>query len=181
MTIVVRDERPEDHVAVAAVHRAAFENEAEGDLVAALRGEGGVISLVAVDATDAVVGHIAFSPATLPPRAPAARPHDCAEGSRPAFALAPLGVLPAHQRSGIGTVLTEEGLARCRAIGAGAVIVLGDPAYYPRFGFRPAETWGLRSRWDVPPGVLQAMELVAGSLEDRAGRVAYHPAFDLLD
>jgi hypothetical protein len=58
-----------------------------------------------------------------------------------ALALAPMAVLPAWQRRGIGSALIHRGLADARELGHKVVIVLGHPGYYPRFGFQPAHPW----------------------------------------
>ena len=88
-----------------------------------------------------------------------------------------MAVDPAHQRRGVGTALVETGLASCRTQGVGLVVVLGHPAYYPRFGFRPAHLSGLSSEYDSPPEAFMALELHAGALDRCSGTVRYHPAF----
>ena len=107
-----------------------------------------------------MVGHIAFSPVTIEPA-----------GS--AIGLAPMAVLPAHQRRGIGGRLVREGLEQLRAAGHGAVVVLGHPEYYPRFGFTRASRFGLRCELDCPDEAFMALELVPGALANRAGLVRY--------
>jgi putative acetyltransferase len=69
------------------------------------------------------------------------------------------------------------GLARCRSIGTVAVVVLGHPDYYPRFGFRPASEFGIGSEYDVPTEVFMALELVPDALSGAYGTVGYHQAF----
>ena len=92
--------------------------------------------------------------------------------------LAPMAVAPARQRQGVGSALARAGIAACRDLGFGAVIVLGHPEYYPRFGFVPASRFGLRSEYDVPDDVFMAMELKPGALHGRGpGTIRYHPAF----
>ena len=88
-----------------------------------------------------------------------------------------MAVRPERQRQGIGSKLVREGLRACKQEGVQAVVVLGHPEYYPRFGFRPAETFGLRSEYDVPSEVFMALELKRGALEDVEGVVTYHAAF----
>ena len=66
--------------------------------------------------------------------------------------LAPLEVLPTHQRKGIGTALVQHGLRILRERGCPFVIVLGHPSYYPRFEFEPASRYGLKSQWEGVPG-----------------------------
>lgn len=163
----IRGEEPSDVAAVRAVELAAFGQPGEADLVDALRGEPGVISLVAEVAGE-VVGHLLLSPVQV-------------EGActRQALALGPMAVLPGHQRQGIGSALVKACLERARGSGAPAVIVLGHPDYYPRFGFEPAEPHGLSCKWPVPPGVYRVCELESGWLEAQGGGVVrYHSAFD---
>src|SRR5262245_51190383 len=119
----IRHERASDVAAVRVVNRAAFDTSAEADLVDALRQDvGGIVSLVADDCA-AVVGHILFAPVTGSERAGVM-----------IMGLAPMAVLPALQRRGIGSALVQAGLERCAEIGYGAVVVLGHSSFYPRFG-----------------------------------------------
>ncbi len=94
--------------------------------------------------------------------------------------LAPMAVIPSCQRNGIGSALVRAGLDQCRQLGYGAVVVLGHPEYYPRFGFTPAGQFGLRSEYDVPEEVFVALELDAGFLSGASGTVKYDPAFSSL-
>ena len=155
-----------DWLAVHAVNVSAFETPLEADLVDALREQARpLVSLVAED-DRALVGHIMFSPVSL--------------SGNPALkvmGLAPMAVLPERQRQGIGTALVRAGLEQCRVLGAGAVVVLGHPDFYPRFGFSPSTRFGIRCEYDVPEDVFMVMELQAGALEGVSGAVSYHPAF----
>lgn len=165
----VRAEEPGDVGAIRAVNLAAFETSVEADLVDALRQQASpFLSLVAESTADppAIVGHILFTPVTLL--------------QHPALAilgLAPMAVLPNHQRQGVGAALIHEGLARARTLGAQAVIVLGHADYYPRFGFAPAARFGIGCEYDVPPEVFMALELTPGALRECAGTIRYHAAF----
>jgi putative acetyltransferase len=148
------------------VNLAAFETSAEADLVDVLRQQAPpVISLVAEDG-EAVVGHILFTPVTL-----LEHPDSRIMG------LAPMAVAPARQRQGIGSALVREGLDRCRQLGFDAVVVLGHPGYYPRFGFLPASRFEIACEYDVPDDVFMALELQEGGLRGKAGTIRYHPAF----
>jgi putative acetyltransferase len=89
-----------------------------------------------------------------------------------------VAVLPEVQRQGIGSRLIETGLDFCRERGETAVIVLGHPEYYPRFGFVRASRFGIRSSYDVPDEVFMALELRDGGLNGRAGVAHYQPEFD---
>jgi putative acetyltransferase len=144
----------------------AFETSTEAHLVDALRGQAQpIVSLVADDG-GAIVGHIMFSPVT-----------QLAHPELKIMGLAPMAVMPARQRQGIGSALVHQGLERCRQLGFGAVIVLGHAEYYPRFGFTPASRFGLGSEYDVPDEVFLVLELDQGILQGKPGMIRYHPAF----
>ena len=128
-----------------------------------------VISLVA-EHCDEIVGHILFSPARLS-EYPETR----------IMGLAPMAVRPGHQGKGIGSALVRAGLQACTDLGANAVIVLGHPEYYPRFGFLPSSRFRLDSEYDVPDEVFLALELEPGALSALSGRVLYHEAFKSLE
>ncbi|TWT32216.1 hypothetical protein KOR34_39780 [Posidoniimonas corsicana] len=163
----IRLERPGDPESIHAVHAAAFPTDAEARLVDSLRARGELrLSLVAT-CDDAVVGHIAFSPVTL----------DGAD--RGGVGLAPVAVLPEQQSKGLGAALVTAGLGECRAAGAGFAVVLGEPGYYRRFGFRPASDFGLSSVYDAGDAFM-AIELRAQALAGVAGLVRYGAAFDAL-
>jgi putative acetyltransferase len=117
----IRGETPSDCDGIRRVQLEAFPSEAEADLVDRLRQDGAVISLVAFR-DGAVLGHVMFSRMQAP------------AGT---LGLGPVAVLRAHRRLGIAATLVNEGLALARACGWSAVFVLGDPAYYRRFGFDP--------------------------------------------
>ncbi len=168
--LLIRDEASGDYAGVAALVTAAFGQPDEARLVAALRGQEGVTSLVLERAGD-LLGHLLFSPVRVQPD----------DGPAwPAMALAPVAITPRHQGRGLGSQLIEAGLDRLRAAGHDVCVLLGHPDYYPRFGFRPAPPLGLTCRWEVPDPVFQVLALQPGSLAGRTGRVHYHPAFDAL-
>jgi putative acetyltransferase len=166
--VVVREEAPADHAAVADLHERAFAGPDEAALVAALRAlpeHRPGWSLVAVEG-GRVVGHILFSRVAL------------RGAPRGALALAPMAVLPDRQRRGIGGALVREGLRRAEAAGEPLVIVVGHPAYYPRFGFLPARPLGLLPPQDWPDEAWMALPLATHRREDR-GEVVYAPPFGL--
>jgi len=118
--LIIAQEQPSDWIAVHAIHSAAFGRTDEADLVEALRqGDWAEISLVARYAGE-VVGHVLFSRLEAPIRA---------------LALAPVAVRPDRQCSGVGSGLIRKGLKIAAEQGWECVFVLGDPAYYERFGF----------------------------------------------
>lgn len=163
----IRDERSEERAGVARVNRAAFGGEVEARLVERLHADDEVIvSLVAV-VGDHVVGHVLFSALAV----------ETATGIIPASALAPLAVLPDWQRRGIGSALVNEGMRRCRAAGRAAVFVLGEPAYYGRFGCSVELVRLFHSPYDGD--FLMATELIPGALAGRRGVVRYPAAFTM--
>ena len=164
----IRPEKPEDIAAIHVVNEAAFPTRAEADLVDTLRDEGAhVLSLVAVDG-DRVVGHILFSPVHI----------ETESGALDALGLGPMAVLPARQRGGIGSKLVTTGLTQCTALDYPAVVVLGHPDYYPRFGFVPAHRFGITCEFPSPPEAFMIRELQAGALAGTSGIAKYHAAFD---
>jgi putative acetyltransferase len=162
----IRLEQPEDIAAVHAINQAAFESSLEGDLVDAVRAQAKPIISVVADDDGSLVGHILFSPVSL-------TGHD----ELKIMGLAPMAVVPAQQRRGIGSALVREGLERCRRLGYGAVVVLGHPEFYPRFGFVPASRFGVTSEYDVTDDVFMALELTRGVLDGKSGTIRYHAAF----
>lgn len=151
------------------INSMSFDTAAEARLVDVLREQARpVISLVAEDEAG-VLGHIMFSPVTLP-----GFPDLVIMG------LAPMAVVPRRQREGIGSALVRAGLEACRKTGAGAVVVLGHRQYYPRFGFVPSTRFGIGCEYDVPPDIFMALELEPGYLTGASGIVQYHPAFAAL-
>jgi putative acetyltransferase len=166
--ITIRRETAADQAGIRRVLERAFPTPAEAALVDALRAAGCVtLSLVAVGAGDEVLGHILFSPVTI----------DTAAGTRAAVGLAPMAVDPAWQRQGIGGRLVRAGLEILRRQGHAAVVVLGHPDYYPRFGFAPASRAGLRWEHPCPDEAFMALALAPDGLTARAGVVRYRPEF----
>lgn len=160
----IRPERPEDIDAVRSLTTAAFRDmlyssQTEAAIVDALRGAGALtISLVAVQDSD-VVGHVAFSPVTI------------SDASKGWYGLGPVSVRPDQQRKGIGQALIHEGLNRLQRMEAHGCVVLGDPGYYSRFGFRSDP----RLRYaDASPEYFQCLAFTASVPR---GEVAYHPGF----
>lgn len=165
MQVVLREERAGDLAIIRRITTEAFAGTAHGSgneaaLVDALR-DTGALSLSLVVAEDGeVLGHVAFSPVTV------------GEAGSGWYGLGPVSVTPERQGQGLGRALIREGLDRLEAAGAAGCVVVGDPAFYGRFGF--ANNPNLRL-----DGVPQEyfMQL---SFRDQAaaGTVTYHPAFD---
>jgi len=161
-----RSETDADMELVYAVNVAAFPTSAEAELVNRLReSTDSFISLVAEEESR-IVGHILFSPVILG-----------SEHHLKLMGLAPMAVCPENQKQAIGSALVEAGLKQCERAGIGAVVVLGHPEYYPRFGFIPASQFEIRSEYDVPDEVFMATEIRRGYLDNVHGTIRYHPAF----
>lgn len=161
---IVRSEAPGDEAAIAELIAQAFAGGAhsdgsEGAIVARLRAADALAVSLVADRAGAIAGHAAFSPVTVE------------HGAGRWFGLAPVAVRPGLQRQGIGAALIGEGLERLRRTGAAGCVVLGDPAYYGRFGFRhdPALVYA-----DVPAGYFQRLAFASAV---PSGTVRYHAGF----
>lgn len=163
--MIIRPEMAGDAPAIRAVTAAAFRDAphssgTEAAIVDALRDTGALTLSLVAERQGRIAGHVAFSPVTI---------------NRQAgrwFGLGPVSVEPAEQRRGIGKALIRDGLERLRDAGAEGCVVLGDPAYYRRFGFvsDPNLRYG-----DVPPEYFQHLSFTGS---EPAGEIAYHPGFD---
>ena len=160
-----RPETAADAGAIRQVNLAAFPSAEEADLVDALRASDAWIdglSIVVDDPDGTVVAHALLT--------------RCHVEGAPALALAPCAVLPRVQRRGAGSAAIRAGLDAARALGENLVIVLGHPAYYPRFGFIPASALGIHASFEVPDEALMALALDPDS-ETPRGTIAYPPPF----
>jgi putative acetyltransferase len=166
--LLIRAEEPTDAAGICRIHETAFPTHAEACLVAALRDAGRLsVSLVAASCKE-ILGHVAFSPVQL----------TGSEWKR-GFGLAPVAVLPRHQRKGIGSRLVREGLAACRRKGVGFVVVLGDPAWYRRFGFCRASDHGLSNEYGAVEEFM-VLAFAPASLPSRGALIRYAPEFAAL-
>jgi len=166
--VQIRRETLADVDAIRGVNVEAFGRDAEADLIDRLRLERRVVaSLVAEDRTY-VVGHILFSRIEIVGR----------DRVVPAVALAPMAVVPARHREGIGSALVHAGLDACRAVGERICIVVGHLAYYPRFGFSASLAAPLTSPYSGP--ACMAIELEPGALDGVRGEIMYPAAFSKL-
>lgn len=164
--MIIRQENDGDADAIHEVTAAAFQGRpysagTEAQIVDALRAAGALtISLVA-EYHDEIVGHVAFSPVTI--------------NGQPGrwYGLGPVSVAPLRQRRGVGTALIETGLGHLRKLGAAGCVLLGDPAYYARFGF--VNDPALRYR-GADPRFFQRLSFTG---KVPTGDVAFHPAFDV--
>ena len=169
MSVEIRAERSADRDRSLEIERLAFGSEEEAAIVEALRDDDGSFALVADDDGD-LVGHVQLSRAWI--------------GENAVLALGPIGVVPPRQREGIGSALMRSALDEARARSQPAVILLGDPAFYPRFGFKPASALGWRNPFTGPQHngfVVREEDFMVAVVDDRArdfiGRVRWHQAF----
>ena len=165
--MIIRAERDADHLAIRAVNEAAFGGREEADLVEALRADGTVLLSLVAEVDGQVVGHVLFGRMSI----------ETPSGDVPAVALAPMAVVPGHQRQGIGRQLIPAGLDQLRSRGEQIVIVVGHPAYYPRFGFSSETSGGLDGPF--PREAFMALELTPGALAGVRGLVRYPAAFGI--
>lgn len=163
--VLIRKENQADEASIEAVTAAAFQaathtSHTEQFIVRALRRSGHLaVSLVADDGGE-VIGHVAVSPVTI------------SDGTRGWYGLGPISVAPERQGQGIGTLLMERALAELKAMRATGCVVLGEPAYYSRFGFAAEPQLVLPG---VPAEYFQAV-CFGGRLPH--GEVKYHDSFD---
>jgi putative acetyltransferase len=151
-----------DHAAIRAVNEAAFGRPDEADLIERLRADGDVVFELVEEDLEQVAGHILFSRLWV-------------DSVQLYVALAPLAVAPHLQRTGIGSRLTKAGVETAREFGAHAIVVLGHPGYYPRFGFSADAAKTLKSKYSGQPAYM-ALALEDGAL-DHPLMVAYPDAF----
>ncbi|MDD5009488.1 MAG: N-acetyltransferase [Syntrophorhabdaceae bacterium] len=162
--IIIRNEIGSDIEAISEVTKAAFKNlqisnHAEQFIINALRDANALtISLVA-EADNKVVGHIAFSPVTI------------SDGSQGWYGIGPVSVLPELQKQGIGKSLIHAGLSSLKALGAKGCVLVGDPGYYERLGFRNLPDLVIE---DVPQQYFLALPF--GENKTR-GTVVFHEGF----
>ncbi|MEV7092203.1 N-acetyltransferase [Amycolatopsis sp. NPDC051045] len=169
--MLIHRETAADQAAIHTVHSAAFRREEgltpiEGPLVDELRAEGDLInalSLVAVHDGE-VVGHVCCSRARL------------GDDTTAAVGLGPLGVLPGHQARGVGSALVHAVVGAADALGYGLVVLLGEPAYYSRFGFVTASDLAITSPDPQWGRYFQARTLAAYE-PTQSGAFEYAPAF----
>ena len=169
--VKVRQENQSDAKAIAVVNKSAFGGDAEARLVAVVRQSKSFIpelSLVA-EVGERVAGHILLFHAHL----------DRQGKQVEVLALAPMSVVPSQSHRGIGSTLLEAAQAKAADLGHKAIVVIGHPDYYRRFGFEPAAKWDIHSSLPVPEDSITAKELVSGALEG-GGLLVYPPEFSLL-
>jgi putative acetyltransferase len=161
--MMIREETPNDRAAVRRVIESAFAQSAEAELVEKLgRAGDSVISLVAEDAGQ-IIGHVLLSRMVAP---------------FPALALAPVSVIPASQRRGVGSALIKDAIDRARSQDWTAIFVLGDPDYYQRFGFDKGAAKGFTSPYAGDHFMMLAL---SSAPKAASGALCHAPAFAELD
>jgi putative acetyltransferase len=164
----IRQETSIDFARVDEIQQAAFGQPQEAELVRALRSAAQPqLSLVA-ELAGQIVGHVFFSPVRI----------DGDAASPSLGGLAPLAVDPEQQGRGAGSALVCAGLEACRPLGWQAIFLLGNPAYYSRFGFELAAPRGFHYESAAFDVAFQLLELVPGALADKSGWILYHSAFE---
>jgi putative acetyltransferase len=164
--MVIRRETAADYPGIRQVVRHAFGQDDEANLVEQLRADGDALVELVAAVGAAIQGHILYSPLAIARGGETLR----------AAALAPVSVLPAFQRQGLGGGVIRAGNTRCAALGLDAIVVLGHEDYYPRFGFSAALAESLEAPFSGPH--FMALELTPGALRG-GGRVRYAKAFGL--
>lgn len=159
---MIRHARSSDHRAIARIVEAAFGQADEARLVERLRMDGDVLFELVAERDGEVVGHILLS-------------RLWADRAELFAALAPVAVAPSAQNDGVGSALIRRSLETAKEFGAHGVIVLGHPAYYPRFGFSREAASKVASPYSASPAFM-AVALEAGAL-DGPLTVAYPEAF----
>ena len=175
MSIIIRQEEPHDFEALFGLIRQAFGGDEHSEhrerfLVERLRNSDAFVpelSLVA-ETGGTLAGHILLTKVKIV--------SDCAEEAG-SLALAPVAVLPAYQGNGIGGRLIRAAHEKAREMGFGSVILLGHPAFYPKFGYRPLKEFGIKLPFDVPDECCMAIELTEGALCNISGTVRYPDPF----
>lgn len=159
---MIRKEEFQDVAAVRKVNVAAFPSAVEADLVERMRANGRLDLSLVFEADGEIAGHVAFSRVTVE--------------SNPAglkgAGLAPVAVLPSHQRQGVAAALIRRGLEDCKRADVAFVVVLGEPHYYRRFGFETAATHGLGNEYGAQ-NEFMVLELQPGALQQINGLVRY--------
>jgi len=175
-TVTIRKENSFDHSWVIELTEKAFESleisdHNEGKLVDKLRKAPTFIpelSLVA-EVSRQVVGHILFTPIII----------DNGHQQFQSLVLAPVSVLPEFQKMGIGGQLIRLGHQKAKELGFQSAILLGHPDYYPRFGYKPASKWGIKTHIPLPSDdVFMAVELTDDALSEVSGMVLFPPEFN---
>ncbi len=166
MNLTIRKELTSDVADIKALTTAAFLNaphtsHTEQFIVDALRNSGNLTVSLVAEVNGQIVGHVAVSPVAI------------SDGSQGWYGLGPISVAPEHQGIGIGSQLVKQALATLREFGASGCVLVGEPTYYNRFGFKAQPNLVLP---DVPPEYFQAISFGA---QIPSGVVSFHESFNV--
>lgn len=167
---IVREESPQDVESIYTLNALSFGQEDEARLVNELRVRDELVLSLVGQLESQLIAHLAFSVVFIK--------SDTA--NHRVVGLAPMSVMPAHQREGFGAKLIAHGLSHLKELGFTAVVVLGCPEYYLRFGFVPANRYGICCSYDCPEDAFMVKELRPGGLEGMQGKADFCSAFEVL-
>jgi len=167
--IKIRKESQKDIDVIRQINEQAFGQSQEANIIDKLRDNCCDLLSLVVLREDKLVGHILFSPAAIEGN------HGIIKG----MALGPMAVIPEYQGQGIGSAMVKEGIQILKESGCPFIIVLGHPEYYPRFGFKPASRYEIRSQWEgVPDEVFMILWLNESKARGVSGIAKYRQEFD---
>lgn len=168
--MLLRQEQEADFPAIYDLVKTAFQtakvsNGDEQNFVARLRAGGNYIPELALvaEAEGMLIGHIMLTRTSFA----------TASGPQPLLLLGPLAVVLERRGLGLGGRLVQAALNRAQARGHKAVILVGDPAYYSRLGFKPAISFGISNTDRIPDENVLACELIPGALQDMPGEISF--------
>lgn len=167
----IRSETQNDYAAIQRVNDLAFGRPEEGRLVDKIRklDEFEVQLSLVTEIEGEIVGHALFCPIYI---------HAEDGEEYPCLSLGPIAVIPEYQKQGLGGKMIRTGHFIALGLDYTAVVLLGHPSYYPRFGYQSAEKWHITNPWQITGEPWMAIELVPGSLLGKAGLAVYPEAFN---
>ena len=170
MKVTIAPETEQEYELIKKVNDLAFNRINEGQLVEKLRNKPCFIRELSLVAKykEEIIGYALFYPIKIK--------ND--SGTCNSLSLGPVSVLPKYQNKGVGSKLIKTGLEIAGKLGFKAVIVIGHPRFYPRFGFEKASKWRIVSPYPVPEEAFLAKELVANGLNACDGTIQYPKEFD---
>ncbi|MCX5467544.1 GNAT family N-acetyltransferase [Acinetobacter nematophilus] len=166
LNLTLRNEQADDIESIFNITQSAFEHAAHTDhteqlIVNALRKANQLSISIVAELDDKIIGHIAISPVVI------------SSGEQNWYGLGPVSVVPAYQQQGVGKALIQQSLHQLKQQGAAGCVVLGDPAYYSKFGFKPYPNLILEN---VPAEYFQTLAFTPVIPH---GTVKYHSAFEV--